>query len=197
MADFVIEATEGGEAAPAGEGGEDAVAHAEFGDKHSSLCKKLPLLTVNAGPRNAKAWQARLKQEYVAIIKLVKMNKANDEDWFSIQSNKIGTRWKGKCWIFLDALKYEFKMEFEIPVSYPATSPELCLPDLDGKTDKMYRGGKICLTDHFNPLWARNAPGFGIAHALVLGLATWMAVEIPDLIARGVVAHVDGATVIN
>lgn len=30
-------------------------------------------------------------------------------------------------------------------VSYPATHPELCLPQLEGKTAKMYRGGKICL----------------------------------------------------
>ena len=29
------------------------------------------------------------------------------------------------------------------------------LPELDGKTAKMYRGGKICLSDHFKPLWAR------------------------------------------
>lgn len=32
------------------------------------------------------------------------------------------------------------------------------------------RGGKICLTDHFYPLWARNVPHFGIAHALALGV---------------------------
>ena len=25
----------------------------------------------------------------------------------------------------------------------------------------MYRGGKICLTDHFKPLWGRNVPKFG------------------------------------
>ena len=28
-------------------------------------------------------------------------------------------------------------------------------------TFQMYRGGKICLTDHFKPLWGRNAPKFG------------------------------------
>ena len=49
------------------------------------------------------------------------------------------------------------------------------------------RGGKICLSDHFKPLWARNVPKFGIAHAFALGLGPWMAVEIPDLIARGVI----------
>ena len=32
------------------------------------------------------------------------------------------------------------------------------------------RGGKICLTDHFKPLWARNVPKFGIAHAMALGV---------------------------
>ena len=35
----------------------------------------------------------------------------------------------------------------------------------------MYRGGKICLTDHFKPLWARNVPKFGIAHAMALGVS--------------------------
>ena len=79
-------------------------------------------------------------------------------------------------------LKYEFDVEFDIPVTYPMTSPEIALPELDGKTAKvnrpylnakfqvetlltscfqMYRGGKICLTDHFKPLWGRNAPKFG------------------------------------
>lgn len=37
-----------------------------------------------------------------------------------------------------------------------------------------YRGGKICLTDHFKPLWARNVPKFGIAHAMALGVSRSM-----------------------
>ena len=86
-------------------------------------------------------------------------------------------------------LKYEFDLEFEIPVTYPQTAIELQLPELDGKTSKMYRGGKICLTVHFKPLWAKNAPKFGIAHALCLGLAPWMAAEIPHLVDTGVVVH--------
>ncbi len=45
----------------------------------------------------------------------------------------------------------------QIPVTYPTTSPEICLPELDGMTSKMYRGGKICLTDHFKPLWVRSS----------------------------------------
>jgi len=47
------------------------------------------------------------------------------------------------------------------------------------------RGGIICTTDHFKPLWSKNVPHFGLAHALALGLAPWLAVEIPDLIASG------------
>lgn len=39
-----------------------------------------------------------------------------------------------------------------------------------------YRGGKICLTDHFKPLWARNVPKFGIAHCMALGV--WLYLEI-------------------
>lgn len=135
-----------------------------------------------------------------------------------------------------ELLKYEFDFEFEIPATYPATAPEIQLPELDGKTAKMYRGGKICLTVHFKPLWAKNrcadllsdlisiptkfqcqpqgalvfctggacwllhhicesnaanqetshffacSPHFGLAHALCLGLAPWLAAEVPHLV---------------
>ena len=73
------------------------------------------------------------------------------------------------------------------PVTYPATPFEIALPQLEQKTEKMYRGGKICLTIHFKPLWAKNAPHFGIAHALCLGLAPWLAAEVPSLVERGVI----------
>ena len=66
---------------------------------------------------------------------------------------------------------------------------EICLPELEGKTAKMYRGGKICLTDHFQPLWQRNVPKFGIAHALAMGLGPWLAAEIPDLVEKGLLVH--------
>jgi len=36
----------------------------------------------------------------------------------------------------------------------------------------IFRGGKICLTEHFKPLWARNVPKFGIGHAMALGAST-------------------------
>jgi ufm1-conjugating enzyme 1 len=87
--------------------------------------------------------------------------------------------------------KYEFDLEFDIPVSYPATPFEIVLPELDGKTPKMYRGGKICLSLHFKPLWSKNVPHFGIAHALALGLGPWLAAEIPVLVDAGLVGDAD------
>ncbi|XP_074604658.1 ubiquitin-fold modifier conjugating enzyme 1 [Brevipalpus obovatus] len=149
----------------------------------------IPLLTTKAGPRDKELWPQRLKEEYQALIKYVQQNKENDNDWFRLESNKDGTKWFGKCWYIHELLSYEFEIEFDIPVTYPTTSPELALPELDGKTSKMYRGGKICLSDHFKPLWGKNVPKFGIAHAMALGLGPWLAVEIPDLISRGQVVH--------
>jgi hypothetical protein len=87
------------------------------------------------------------------LISYVQSNKAADTDWFTLSpANKEGTKWVGKCWYVHNLLKYEFDLEFELPVTYPMTSPELQLPELDGKTAKMYRGGKICLTIHFKPV---------------------------------------------
>ena len=44
------------------------------------------------------------------------------------------------------------------------------------------RGGRICLTDHFKPLWARNVPKFGIAHAMALGVSGKIILESPSSI---------------
>ncbi len=63
------------------------------------------------------------------------------------------------------------RMVVQIPATYPNAPIELELPELDGKTPKMYRGGKICLDIHFAPLWTKNVPKFGIAHALALGVS--------------------------
>ena len=88
-------------------------------------------------------------------VQYQKVNKEAGNEWFTIESNKLGTRWTGKVWYVHEMVKYEFDLEFDLPVAYPQTSPELALPELDGKTEKMYRGGKICLDAHFRPLWAR------------------------------------------
>ncbi|KAM1185742.1 hypothetical protein ACFX2G_015324 [Malus domestica] len=122
----------------------------------------------------------------ISRFEYTQMNKSNDTDWFRISAaNPEGTRWIGKCWYVYNLLKYEFDLQFNIPITYPATVPELELPQLDGKTQKMYRGGKICLTVHFKPLWAKNCPRFGMAHALCLGLAPWLAAFMLIRIAHG------------
>ena len=41
-------------------------------------------------------------------------NKAADNDWFRLESNKDGTRWFGKGWYIQDLLKYEFEIEFDV-----------------------------------------------------------------------------------
>lgn len=151
--------------------------------------QRIPLCATKAGPRDGAQWIQRLKEEFSALIKYVQYNKANDNDWFLIEHNKTGTRWQGKCWYVHNLVKYEFDLNFEIPVTYPATPFEIVLPELDGKTAKMYRGGKICLSAHFKPLWAKNVPRFGIAHALALGLAPWLAAEVPHLISEGVLSE--------
>ncbi|XP_023331373.1 ubiquitin-fold modifier-conjugating enzyme 1 [Eurytemora carolleeae] len=147
----------------------------------------IPLLKTKAGPRDKDAWVNRLKEEYQSLIKYVSTNKEADNDWFRLESNKEGTRWFGKCWYFHDKLKYEFDVEFDIPVTYPDTAPEIALPELDGKTAKFFVG-------LFKPLWGRNAPKFGIAHAMALGLGPWLAVEIPDLIEKGVITYKEKTT---
>jgi len=155
-------------------------------DKASqTTAQKIPLLTIKAGPRDGDKWVARLKEELTSLIAYVNYNKQNGNDWFLLESNKQGTRWFGKCWHIYNMAKYEFEVNFEIPVSYPTTPFEIVLPELDGKTEKMYRGGKICLSAHFKPLWSRNVPHFGIAHALALGLGPWLAAEVPHLLDSG------------
>eukprot|EP00746_Dinoflagellata_sp_MGD_P003152 gnl/MRDRNA2_/MRDRNA2_106124_c0_seq1.p1 gnl/MRDRNA2_/MRDRNA2_106124_c0~~gnl/MRDRNA2_/MRDRNA2_106124_c0_seq1.p1 ORF type:complete len:191 (-),score=40.83 gnl/MRDRNA2_/MRDRNA2_106124_c0_seq1:40-552(-) len=156
-----------------------------------AIVQKIPLLTIKAGPRDKEKWIDRLKEELAALIKYVSVNKENDHDWFQITSNEDGTKWNGTCWYVHNLLKYEFDLQFEIPATYPLAPIELELPQLDGKTPKMYRGGKICLDIHFAPLWRNNTPKFGIAHALSLALGPWLAAEIPYLIDAGVIDHKD------
>lgn len=95
-------------------------------------------------------------QELMALIKYIQLNKDTDMDWFTIEPKNGGQSWAGKCWYVHNLIKYEFDFQFDIPATYPAVAPEIELPELEGKTAKMYRGGKICLTIHFKPLWAKN-----------------------------------------
>ena len=45
----------------------------------------------------------------------------------------------GTCWFVHEHVKYEFNLQFEVPVTYPETAPEIEIPSLDGKTAKIYR----------------------------------------------------------
>ena len=99
----------------------------------------IPLLSVKAGPRDPN-WGDRLKEELSALIASVNKNKAEDNDWFKIApQDKTGTQWKGTCWFVHEHVKYEFNLQFEVPVTYPETAPEIEIPSLDGKTAKIYR----------------------------------------------------------
>ena len=163
------------------------MASATMDDGYKGALASAPLLTVNASPRDEQ-WPARLKEEYTSLIKYISRCKEKGNDWFKIESNPDGKKWNGKCWHMQDYTKYEFSFEFSIPSAYPNSAPEIFIPELEGKTAKMYKGGKICLTDHFYPLWARNTPKYGISHLLILGLSPWIAVEIPDLLEKGLIA---------
>lgn len=155
---------------------------------------QIPMLKTAAGPRDVALWPSRLKEEYAALIRAVELNKASDSDWFRLEASTDGTRWSGVCWFVHELLRYELELQVQLTVTYPCTAPDLILPDLEGKTAKMFAGAKICLTEHFHPLWARNQPRFGIAHALALGLGPWLAVEIPDLIQKGLITHKEKKT---
>lgn len=52
------------------------------------------------------------------IFQYVQNNKAADNDWFRLESNKEGTKWFGKCWVFQNQLKYEFDIEFDVSCFY-------------------------------------------------------------------------------
>jgi len=128
------------------------------------LLLRSPALRSRAQRPRLRRAAARALQELTALIKYIQLNKASDSDWFTITSNKEGTHWSGKCWYVHNLLRHEFAFEFDIPATYPATAPEIRIPELDGKTAKMYRGGAICLTVHFKPLWAKNRRVRAAAH---------------------------------
>lgn len=92
-------AAEAAPAAVAADEGEEALGPAPPIDEGTKqTVQKIPLLSVRAGPRDGDQWVARLKQELNALIKYIQHNKASDNDWFLLESNKTGTHWKGKCW---------------------------------------------------------------------------------------------------
>ena len=129
--------------------------------------EKLKVFESNAGPTDAE-WKKRLKEEYIGIISYIQYNKSIGNDWVTLNSNAEGTRWSGTCSITINYVKHSFAFEIEIPIGYPRAPPELCIPSLKDKTVKMYRGGFICLSAHFAPLWVQRAPKVGLGHLLSL-----------------------------
>jgi ufm1-conjugating enzyme 1 len=103
-------------------------------------------------------------------------------------------------------------IDIQIPVGYPATNPEIAIPELDGKTAKMYRLEFIeaFLTylkrredlSHrsFQATLVTQCPSlrdrtcYGSWGSLIFSyltpkLAPWLAVEIPDLVSKGIIVH--------
>lgn len=98
----------------------------------------------------------------VLSVKYVKNNKDNDNDWFRLESNKEGTKLLTTRMFphFSGGLESVGRLstslntnsmfnstyvgmlnisDCQIPIGYPATNPEIAIPELDGKTAKMYR----------------------------------------------------------
>ncbi|BAM38915.1 uncharacterized protein TOT_010000382 [Theileria orientalis strain Shintoku] len=149
--------------------------------------ERIPLCSTNTGPfDNPEDWNTRLNEEFAALISYVEENKQNNTEWFTLDCNDDGTSWFGECWTVHNMKTYKFELELEIPAGYPNAPFDIIIRSLEGKTAKMYRGGRICLDAHFLPLWQKNVPKYGIAHGLALGLAPWLAAEIPHLISIGV-----------
>lgn len=75
------------------------------------------------------------------LVQYIRSCKDDGNDWFTIAPSQNGLNWQGKCWWVCNLLRYEFDFSFELPALYPATAPEIRLPNLIGKTPKQYRGG--------------------------------------------------------
>jgi len=135
-------------------------------------------LSVKAGPLDPQ-WEDRLKEEYGALIQYMKQAREEGTDWFRLKAtDSTGTRWEGVCWTFNQFKKYEYQFHITIPSSYPNAPPDIFVPALEGRTPKIYVGGRICLDIHFQPLWIQRVPYLGIVHALTKGLAPWLAAEM-------------------
>merc|ERR1711924_558695 len=84
-----------------------------------------------------------------AMIKYVEINKANDNDWFKLDSNDDGTKWEGSCWYVYNLIKYEFKLEFEIPAGYPTVPIEYNCQSSMGRHRRCTAGERFVSTSTF------------------------------------------------
>jgi len=61
-------------------------------EEAQGVAEKIPFIKTTAGPKEGDKWIERLKEEYMALIEYIKMNKEADSDWFTIESNSDGTK---------------------------------------------------------------------------------------------------------
>ncbi|KAB2634359.1 ubiquitin-fold modifier-conjugating enzyme 1-like [Pyrus ussuriensis x Pyrus communis] len=98
----------------------------------------------------------------ISRFEYTQMNKSSDNE---------GTQWTGKCWYVYNLLKYEQKIRMH----------GLTYSNLFGKSLMQTNNVLICLIKH---VWSYR-PRFGMAHALCLGLAPWLAAFMLIRIAHG------------
>ena len=77
----------------------------------------LPFITYNAGPLNKEQWKLRLKEEYKILIQYITNLKKEGQQWFHVEPDIDGIKWKGKCWFIYNMSKYEFDLQFEVTPS--------------------------------------------------------------------------------
>ncbi len=112
-----------------------------------NLISKIPLLKTRASPLDKDTWNLRVKEELQALIVYVKLlQEGSDKRWFALNINSDGKGFEGHCWYYHQSLRYQFKFFLDIPVGYPNVSPDIRIPELEGKTIKMFHGAKICLS---------------------------------------------------
>lgn len=68
-------------------------------------------------------------------------NKNSDSDWFQLESNKEGPSGLKNISSSMTSSN-QLDNRFGIPITHPTTAPEIVVPQMDGKTAKMYRLAK-------------------------------------------------------
>ncbi|RXH71524.1 hypothetical protein DVH24_018879 [Malus domestica] len=118
----------------------------------------------------------------ISRFEYTQMNKSNDNDWFRISAaNPKGTRWTGKCW-YVYTSSSTSSISSSISPS-PTPPPHLNSSSLTRRQDPKGRPyfdftifplPPFLFSDcNLSPLI--SGPRFGMAHALCLGLAPWLA----------------------
>ena len=74
-----------------------------------------PAAAAAAAADAASNWEARLKEEYRALIVYIKRCAAADAAWVKVAATgKDGVNWVGTCWWYHNNLRYEFVLQLEV-----------------------------------------------------------------------------------